>query len=91
VAGVGAADLRRRGRSRRSGDARPLLSPFRQTTGGRVLSARDPSLPIAQTVRFHLGLLLVGSATPRAAAAAAVRALGPETLGKEAKRFLDHL
>ena len=50
--------------------------------------------PRAQTVRFHLGLLLVwiGDAEGAKRQLQQVRALGPETrLGLEAKRFLDRL
>jgi tetratricopeptide (TPR) repeat protein len=50
--------------------------------------------PRAQTVRFHLGLLLVWSGDAEGAKRQLrqVRALGPETrLGREAKRFLDRL
>ena len=50
--------------------------------------------PRAQTVRFHLGLLLVwiGDAEGAKRQLRQVRALGPETrLGREAKRFLDRL
>lgn len=50
--------------------------------------------PRAQTVRFHLGLLLVWSGDAEGAKKQLrqVRALGPETrLGREAKRFLDRL
>ena len=50
--------------------------------------------PRAQTVRFHLGLLLVwiGDADGAKRQLRQVRALGPETrLGREAKRFLDRL
>lgn len=50
--------------------------------------------PRAQTVRFHLGLLLVWSGDAEGAKEQLrqVRALGPETrLGREAKRFLDRL
>ena len=50
--------------------------------------------PQAQTVRFHLGLLLVWSGDAEGAKRQLrqVRALGPETrLGREAKRFLDRL
>ena len=50
--------------------------------------------PQAQTVRFHLGLLLVwsGDAEGDKRQLRRVRALGPETrLGREAKRFLDRL
>jgi tetratricopeptide (TPR) repeat protein len=50
--------------------------------------------PRAQTVRFHLGLLLVWSGDAEGAKRQLrqVRALGPETrLGLEAKRFLDRL
>ena len=50
--------------------------------------------PRAQTVRFHLGLLLVWSGDAEGAKQQfrQVRALGPETrLGREAKRFLDRL
>ena len=50
--------------------------------------------PQAQTVRFHLGLLLVWSGDAEGAKRQLrrVRALGSETrLGREAKRFLDRL
>jgi Flp pilus assembly protein TadD len=50
--------------------------------------------PRAQTVRFHLGLLLVwiGDGNGAKRQLRQVRALGPETrLGREAKRFLDRL
>lgn len=50
--------------------------------------------PEAQTVRFHLGLLLVWSGDAEGAKRQLrqVQALGPETrLGREAKRFLDRL
>jgi len=50
--------------------------------------------PQAQTVRFHLGLLLVWSGDAEGAKRQLrqVRAQGPETrLGREAKRFLDRL
>jgi len=50
--------------------------------------------PRAQTVRFHLALLLVwsGEAEEAKRQLRQVRALGPETrLGREAKRFLDRL
>ena len=50
--------------------------------------------PRAQTVRFHLGLLLVwiGDAEGAKRQLQQVRALGSETrLGREAKRFLDRL
>ena len=50
--------------------------------------------PRAQTVRFHLGLLLVwsGDAERAKRQLRQVQALGPETrLGREAKRFLDRL
>jgi tetratricopeptide (TPR) repeat protein len=50
--------------------------------------------PQAQTVRFHLGLLLVwsGDADGAKRQLRQVRSLGPETrLGREAKRFLDRL
>jgi tetratricopeptide (TPR) repeat protein len=50
--------------------------------------------PRAQTVRFHLGLLLVWSGDAEGAKRQLrrVQALGPDTrLGREAKRFLDRL
>lgn len=50
--------------------------------------------PRAQTVRFHLGLLLVWSGDAEGAKKQLrqVRSLGPNTrLGREAKRFLDRL
>lgn len=50
--------------------------------------------PRAQTVRFHLGLLLVwiGDLENARRQLARARSLGPETrLGREAKRFLDRL
>ena len=50
--------------------------------------------PRAQTVRFHLGLLLlwIGDAEGAKRQLRQVRGLGPETrLGREAKRFLDRL
>jgi tetratricopeptide (TPR) repeat protein len=50
--------------------------------------------PQAQTVRFHLGLLLVwiGELEGARTQFTRARALGPETrLGREAKRFLDRL
>jgi hypothetical protein len=50
--------------------------------------------PRVQTVRFHLGLLLVwiGDAEGAKRQLRQVQALGPETrLGREAKRFLDRL
>jgi tetratricopeptide (TPR) repeat protein len=50
--------------------------------------------PRAQTVRFHLGLLLIwiSDAPGAKRQLRKVRALGPETrLGREAKRFLDRL
>jgi tetratricopeptide (TPR) repeat protein len=50
--------------------------------------------PRAQTVRFHLGLLLVwiGDAEGAKRQLRQVQALGPKTrLGREAKRFLDRL
>jgi tetratricopeptide (TPR) repeat protein len=50
--------------------------------------------PRAQTVRFHLGLLLVwiGDAAGAKRQLRQAQALGPETrLGREAKRFLDRL
>jgi tetratricopeptide (TPR) repeat protein len=50
--------------------------------------------PRAQTVRFHLGLLLVWSGDAEGAKRQLrqVRALGPKTrLGREAERFLDRL
>lgn len=50
--------------------------------------------PRAQTVRFHLGMLLVwiGDAEGAKRQLRQVRGLGPETrLGREAKRFLDRL
>jgi predicted Zn-dependent protease len=50
--------------------------------------------PRAQTVRFHLGLLLlwIGEVREGKNQLQKARALGPETrLGREAKRFLDRL
>jgi tetratricopeptide (TPR) repeat protein len=50
--------------------------------------------PRAQTVRFHLGVLLlwIGDVAGARSQLEQARALGPETrLGREAKRFLDRL
>ena len=73
------------------------VSRFDKDRPERAFSRLGPltrRFPGAQTVRFHLGLLLVWSGDAEGAKTQLrrVRALGPETrLGREAKRFLDRL